>query len=188
MKTVSIYGCPQIRVAWSVYRGRTDCLEDFKRDKVKVWGWLVGRDNAWPLSATVDVLGRVRFTLPPVIDPVGKWRNTRLTPGAYDLKLLWVKGHAVSSALVETGRRNYTEVRNALLLVDDDEHRWPLNGVLEVSSAAATYGYDGLDAWEMAVMHGDTILPKLEWIARLSKVVNGESVVDGGCDCAGWVD
>lgn len=193
MKTISVFGCPQINVCWSVYRGKTDRLEDFRRPHTRVWGWLMGRDNAWPLSVAVDDMGRVRMTLPPVIDPVVggglRGRRTHLTAGAYGLRLLWVKGEASNRALIETGRRNFTEIRNAILLVDDEDHIMPAGKMLDVSSVAATYGYDGLDAWEMAVMSGDTRLPKLEWLARLSRVVNSEGDT-GGCEDGGasWVD
>ena len=164
-KTVYILEDRKIRVEWTILKGTSPVREDFKRALVKVF--LIGNREKYLLEATAE-----RGTL--MIDiPEG------LEPGLYSLEAIWVKnaGHP--------GRHDCDLCRSmkqdlfAITEFEEEATNLPEGTVvLKAKSSTATYGYDGLSSYELAVLRGEWNGTEGEWLKHQRYV----SVLDGRGD------
>lgn len=141
---LKIYRHRPISIEWSVFRSR-GVLEDFRDSKLYVW--LCGASDRYPIA--VDVANPLVVRVPADL-PVGD----------YSLVLMWSKqnyqtlirnGKMVDDALCKTRFDGIF----ALVDVGESPEVANLNTVqLRCSSLTEVYGYDGLDAYQIAVVRG----------------------------------
>lgn len=117
---------------------------------------------------------------------------TGLPEGVYGLLAVWFKsacnpfegGNDVS--LPPLGRMSRSQVDDlfGITAVSNEADYSESSAVnIEVRSMVATYGYDGLSAYEIAVISGQTALRQSEWVSnitelneRLSEIENAETL------------
>lgn len=103
--------------------------------------------------------------VPPAHHPVP------VGPHFYPYAGMWHKGYIPAPLDIRINSGKLAQARKDDLfgvteLVPECEH--PGNTiVIKISSSVATYGYDGLDAYELAVLHGETMTEE-EWLAGQS--------------------
>lgn len=103
--------------------------------------------------------------VPPAHHPVP------VGPHFYPYAGMWHKGYIPAPLDIHINSGKLAQARKDDLfgvteLVPECEH--PGNTiVIKISSSVATYGYDGLDAYELAVLHGETMTEE-EWLAGQS--------------------
>ena len=141
---LKIYRHRPISIEWSVFRSR-GVLEDFRDSKLDVW--LCGASDRYPIA--VDVANPLAVRVPADL-PVGD----------YSLVLMWSKqnyqtlirnGKMVDDALCKTSLDGIF----TLVDVGESPEVANLNTVqLRCSSLTEVYGYDGLDAYQIAVVRG----------------------------------
>lgn len=154
---------PSLHVDWEVTRGKTSVREDFEHSDV--WAFLTGDGGMLPLS--VDV---VENTLQIDIPMEG------LDVGSYGLKVVWVKdgsGSQTLDQLLACNKRCMSEVFDLFGISASSyaETNPNSNITFHVKSSAATYGYDGLSAYERAIMLGKTTLSESEWLGELETAI-----------------
>ena len=151
---VNIESIPNIEVDWEIQRG-PGVLEHFGRSSV--YTFLVCRDNKIPVSNTIDDFGHIVFTMPMDM-PAGVW----------GLRAIWIKDEkdmlGGANALAKVMR---CEVDNVLGVSHNPQEVTVHRDVkIKIKGQIASYGLDGLSAYEMAVINGKTSLSEDEWIDR----------------------
>lgn len=152
---------PLVNINWTIYKGQSSVKEDF--DRATIWMWLVTDKNRIPLDAIAEN-GTIKAVIPPT-----------LSPDSYSLKAIWVKKGTYNfcKQAIDNGKqlgietRVISEVQNAFLVVDREEDATEFEGdnyTLCFKSSVATYGYDGLDAYEKSVIAGYTKLDEDSWL------------------------
>ena len=161
-KTVYILEDRKIRVEWTILKGTSPVREDFRRALVKVF--LIGNCEKYLLEATAD-----RGTL--MIDiPEG------LEPGLYSLEAIWVKNAGHPGRHDRDLCRSMKQDLFAITEFEEEATNLPEGTVvLKVKSSTATYGYDGLSSYELAVLRGEWNGTEGEWLKHQRYV----SVLDG---------
>jgi hypothetical protein len=125
--------------------------EDFGR--AKVFLWLVGVGDKVLVDCTASD-GVIEADLPE-----------SLRSGVYGVRAMWVK---------DCCKRVMSEVENVFAVTDSETDVTPVNGerfVIRIKSTSATYGYDGLDAYDMSVLEGKTLLSKEDWLKQINASV-----------------
>lgn len=132
----------KINLEWAVKKGIGNEAEDFSRSTVSLF--LISDINKWPLPCTADYSGVVKAEIPET-----------LPEGAYSLELIWYKN--------DTNLRCLQRTRKVCVFVVDAAT--PVSGLptIKMSTVAAPYGYDGLSAYEIAVLRGATSLDEYTW-------------------------
>lgn len=163
----------QIHVVWSIFRGTSDVLEDFSRALVKVF--LIGSYEKYLLEAVAEG-GNLVFDIPLGL-PEGAYSleaiwvknynnllpcSDTLTPsvdsGCRNQPLRWPfkhpHDHRFNDRCIMRSRKDFVF---ALTEYDSESTFYKDSGEAEIKirSAVATYGYDGLSAYEIAVLRGD---------------------------------
>ena len=163
----------QIHVVWSIFRGTSDVHEDFSRALVKVF--LIGNYEKYLLEAVAEG-GNLVFDIPQGL-PEGAYSleaiwvknynnllpcSDTLTPsvdsGCRNQPLRWPfkhpHDHRFNDRCIMRSRKDYVF---ALTEYDSESTFYKDSGEAEIKirSAVATYGYDGLSAYEIAVLRGD---------------------------------
>lgn len=162
MLTLSTSQIKGLRLEWEVTRGRTCVLEDFEGGEV----WVVMRNRRGGYVVPVDIEERERggHVLKGVLPVVAA--------GVYDFRCLWYKvngRHVDDTVPHTTSKLMVSEVFDALL-VSDTAPRVEQASRLRLRSSAVTYGYDGLSAWERAVVMGKTTLSEEQWVGDIVKM------------------
>ena len=155
----------KIRVEWTILKGTSPVREDFRRALVKVF--LIGNCEKYLLEATAD-----RGTL--MIDiPEG------LEPGLYSLEAIWVKNAGHPGRHDRDLCRSMKQDLFAITEFEEEATNLPEGTVvLKAKSSTATYGYDGLSSYELAVLRGEWNGTEGEWLKHQRYV----SVLDGRGD------
>lgn len=145
------YSDNQITLHWTVFRGVSVCPEDFSRSKVVCL--LDSHSNKMPVSAEA-VQGEKGQYLSVVV-PSG------LAEGVYDLQAVWTKneGRSIARSRIDNA---FAVTQNAAEATDKGGAS--LETVLRFRSSAGTYGYDGLSAYELALLKGLTTKDETEWV------------------------
>ena len=163
----------QIHVVWSIFRGTSDVHEDFSRALVKVF--LIGNYEKYLLEAVAEG-GNLVFDIPQGL-PEGAYSleaiwvknynnllpsSDTLTPsvdsGCRNQPLRWPfkhpHDHRFNDRCIMRSRKDYVF---ALTEYDSESTFYKDSGDadIKIRSAVATYGYDGLSAYEIAVLRGD---------------------------------
>lgn len=168
----------RINLSWTISRGASKVKEDFRRSSLFVF--LTSNNEQIPLNYTLGE-NVITATLP-----------TGLPEGVYGLLAVWFKsacnpfegGNDVS--LPPLGRMSRSQVDDlfGITAVSNEADYSESSAVnIEVRSMVATYGYDGLSAYEIAVISGQTALRQSEWVSnitelneRLSEIENAETL------------
>lgn len=193
---IFIYKDRLIQLEWSIFRGTSQVPEDFSRALVKLFlvgnyekyavpvtaegGTLVAQmpqdlpDGAYSLEAiwvkNYNNLFPVRGTDTPTVGS----RNIRY-PGPchndYGMTHPW--DHRSNDRCLMRSRKDYvfavTSYPGEETAVNEDSIV-----TVRINSAVATYGYDGLSAYELAVMRGDFNGTEGEWLESLgtTEIIN----------------
>lgn len=157
-----------IRVEWTIYKGISPVKEDFSRSNVKVF--LLGNREKYLLQARADK-GTLYVDIP-----------SGLEEGTYSIEAIWVKNmdHVFDTRSVCRSKKEYlfsiTEFENEATNIGEGVV------VLKIKTSTATYGYDGLSSYELAVLRGDWNGTEGEWLKheRYVSVLDsrGDSEVD----------
>lgn len=157
-----------IRVEWTIYKGISPVKEDFSRSNVKVF--LLGNREKYLLQARADK-GTLYVDIP-----------SGLEEGTYSIEVIWVKNmdHVFDTRSVCRSKKedlfSITEFENEATNIGEGVV------VLKVKTSTATYGYDGLSSYELAVLRGDWDGTEGEWLKheRYVSVLDsrGDSEVD----------
>ena len=133
----------KISLKWTVKKGAGLALEDFSRAVVRLF--LINSEDRIYVPCTVDGTGLIEAE----IDTESK---ARWPESAYSAELVWVKnlGPDKSRCLQRSRADNLfflTSNQN-----EADSTQAPV--VLTIQTVAHSYGYDGMSAYESAVLHG----------------------------------
>lgn len=165
----------KISLEWKVMKGIGNEAEDFSRATVSLF--LFNDENRWTVPCTADYTGVVRAELPET-----------LPEGVYSLELLWVKNDKSvneTRCIQRTRKTCVFAIDAAAVLPASAQSRAfpgqpdippipipiPLSKV-KMTTVAAPYGYDGLSAYEIAVLRGKTDLSEEEWVERLQIAID----------------
>lgn len=155
----------RINLSWTISRGASKVKEDFRRSSLFVF--LTSNNEQIPLNYTLSE-NVITATLP-----------TGLPEGVYGLLAVWFKsacnpfegGNDVS--LPPLGRMSRSQVDDlfGITAVSNEADYSESSAVnIEVRSMVATYGYDGLSAYEIAVISGQTALRQSEWVSNITEL------------------
>lgn len=155
----------RINLSWTISRGASKVKEDFRRSSLFVF--LTSNNEQIPLNYTLGE-NVITATLP-----------TGLPEGVYGLLAVWFKsacnpfegGNDVS--LPPLGRMSRSQVDDlfGITAVSNEADYSESSAVnIEVRSMVATYGYDGLSAYEIAVISGQTVLRQSEWVSNITEL------------------
>ena len=157
-----------IRVEWTIYKGISPVKEDFSRSNVKVF--LLGNREKYLLQARADK-GTLYVDIP-----------SGLEEGTYSIEAIWVKNmdHVFDTRSVCRSKKE--DLFSITEFEDEATNIGEGVVVLKVKTSTATYGYDGLSSYELAVLRGDWSGTEGEWLKheRYVSVLDsrGDSEVD----------
>ena len=155
----------RIDITWEITRGSSGLREDFRRASLFVF--LIRDREQVPLVYTLEG-NLIKATLPEGLDE-----------GVYGLLALWFKpgshpyGLPVRNNLPPCGRMLRSQIDDVVgltALAEEEEFSETSRVEVTLRSSVATYGYDGLSAYELAVILGLTSLPLSEWVANLGEM------------------
>lgn len=140
----------KINLEWTVMKGVGNEAEDFSRSSVALF--LFSEQNRWTVPCVADYTGVVKAQLPET-----------LAEGVYSLDLIWVKndGSVKGSRCVQRTRKPCVFAVDAGTQSPAGYEGQPVT--VEIRTVAAPYGYDGLSAYEIAVLRDATTLDEQEW-------------------------
>lgn len=157
-----------VNIDWNIQRGASRMREDFRRATLFVF--LIGHDNVYPVTYTLE-----DNVIKAVIEP-------GLPEGVYGLKAVWFKDYHHPCELrhvgqpfrntVHCGKRSQSQIDNVfgITALAEESESLPENTLhVKLTSAVATYGYDGLSAYEIAIMSGETTLSQAEWVGNIAE-------------------
>ena len=153
-----------VRVEWTIMRDR-HVKEDMKRaEKVKY----ILHTPSGRMTVNADVDNPVVLTMP-----------TPLEEGEYGVECIWTKNR--QREIIKGGGKTICKAKaDAVFVVTSDATKAPATtatAVVKVKSYVGIYGYDGLDAWELAVMNGKTDKNEREWTSLFA---NLQAALDEG--------
>ncbi|WP_300877903.1 hypothetical protein, partial [uncultured Bacteroides sp.] len=179
-----------IHIEWSIFKGTSHVPEDFSRALVKVF--LVGPNEKYLLNATAE-RGKLLADIPQNL-PEGAYSietiysknygnlfptNTTFTPSnatvchrfplqpVNDRHFIHLNDHRSNDRCLMRSRMDYVF---AITSFPTEEEGVPSNGeiTLQFKSSVASYGYDGLSSYEIAVMRGDFNGTEGEWLNHVA--------------------
>lgn len=155
----------RINLSWTISRGASKVKEDFWRSSLFVF--LTSNNEQIPLNYTLGE-NVITATLP-----------TGLPEGVYGLLAVWFKSACNpfeggnDASLPPLGRMSRSQVDDlfGITAVSNEADYSESSAVnIEVRSMVATYGYDGLSAYEIAVISGQTALRQSEWVSNITEL------------------
>ena len=155
----------RINLSWTISRGASKVKEDFRRSSLFVF--LTSNNEQIPLNYTLSE-NVITATLP-----------TGLPEGVYGLLAVWFKSASNpfeggnDASLPPLGRMSRSQVYDlfGITAVSNEADYSESSAVnIEVRSMVATYGYDGLSAYEIAVISGQTALRQSEWVSNITEL------------------
>lgn len=155
----------RINLSWTISRGASKVKEDFRRSSLFVF--LTSNNEQIPLNYTLSE-NVITATLP-----------TGLPEGVYGLLAVWFKSACNpfeggnDASLPPLGRMSRSQVDDlfGITAVSNEADYSESSAVnIEVRSMVATYGYDGLSAYEIAVISGQTTLRQSEWVSNITEL------------------
>lgn len=155
----------RINLSWTISRGASKVKEDFRRSSLFVF--LTSNNEQIPLNYTLGE-NVITATLP-----------TGLPEGVYGLLAVWFKSASNpfeggnDASLPPLGRMSRSQVDDlfGITAVPNEADYSESSAVnIEVRSMVATYGYDGLSAYEIAVISGQTALRQSEWVSNITEL------------------
>ena len=155
----------RINLSWTISRGASKVKEDFRRSSLFVF--LTSNNEQIPLNYTLSE-NVITATLP-----------TELPEGVYGLLAVWFKSASNpfeggnDAGLPPLGRMSRSQVDDlfGITAVSNEADYSESSAVnIEVRSMVATYGYDGLSAYEIAVISGQTVLRQSEWVSNITEL------------------
>lgn len=155
----------RINLSWTISRGASKVKEDFRRSSLFVF--LTSNNEQIPLNYTLGE-NVITATLP-----------TGLPEGVYGLLAVWFKSACNpfeggnDASLPPLGRMSRSQVDDlfGITAVSNEADYSESSAVnIEVRSMVATYGYDGLSAYEIAVISGQTALRQSEWVSNITEL------------------
>lgn len=175
---ICVYKNRQVDISWTIYKGQSTSKETFSRAILKVfavssaYGNTDYTDNEYVLSHEVED-GVIKVTIPSGTLPVG----------LYSLKAVWFKNKQLLSEVsdIAIADRSYSTVQNKFAVTDDDTEATAFAGeypLITITSSVNTFGYDGLDSYELAVLNGLTILDRDQWVANLAELNARYAVIE----------
>lgn len=152
-----LYNQNYINVQWTIYRGVSKVEEDFRNAKIITF--IASETDRIRIDGNVED-GSILLTIPE-----------NLEEGVYALEAIWTKndGRSISRARYDKAFAVTTNQNDAT-----DHGGTPSDARLYFKSSAGTYGYDGLSAYEIAVLKGKTTLSENQWIALCVDAATGE--------------
>lgn len=145
-----IYNEKRINIVWHVYKGISNVHEDFRKGKPLVF--LSSPTDRYPLAVTCSG-GVITASVPPLANL-----------GNYSIDAVWTKEHG------KTARCKYENIFTVTDIEDKDSTGEEAPTV-ELRSYAVVYGFDGLSAYEIAVIHGYKGT-EAEWIDQVQGNAN----------------
>lgn len=142
---ITIYKDRIIRIEWTILKGTSNVKEDFTRSLLKMF--LIGPHDRYLMDGiTVD--GVIHLEIPQ-----------GMPEGAYSIEAVWVKNGGMlkdprfNDRCIMRSRKDYlfaiTEYESEATNIGEGEV------VIRVRSSVATYGYDGLSAYEIATFRNE---------------------------------
>lgn len=164
---------PALSVEWEVTRGKTSVREDFSH--AEIWLFLTGENGMQPLSVEVED-NILKSEIP-----------SGLEVGIYGLKVIWVKdgsGSETIDALLACNKRQMSEAFNVFGISGSQyaDTSTASHVTFHIKSRAATYGYDGLSAYERAVMLGITSDTEYNWTKNVLDAAISQAIADVTAD------
>jgi len=142
-----IYKEQKLEVSLDIFKGLSANKENFSRADLKVF--LVCGDDRLriPLNVSVNSTGTLKGSI------------SNLPVGVYGIKAIWFKNGGRSPMMAEQYNLfGVTEYADEATNANADTAK--IKVVLHVNS----YGYDGLDAYELSVLRGKTTLSESDWL------------------------
>lgn len=155
----------RINLSWTISRGASKVKEDFRRSSLFVF--LASNNEQIPLNYTLSE-NVITATLP-----------AGLPEGVYGLLAVWFKSASNpfeggnDASLPPLGRMSRSQVDDlfGITAVSNEADYSESSAInIEVRSMVATYGYDGLSAYEIAVISGQTALRQSEWVSNITEL------------------
>lgn len=195
---IIIHNGSQLQINWTIFKGMSKSKEDFRRALLRVFLVRTDMVEQPPLDDMYPVFNEAEYadyvlhpsaetyadTLPMNIVSVENGTikieipqsvMAQLPVGVYSLKAVWFKNKQLLHDATHVGvaDKSYSIVQNKFAITDvlaEATNPEIDDPVLNVQSGIATYGYNGLDSYEEAVLNGETLLSRGLWIANLSEM------------------
>lgn len=180
----NIYIGQKVKIVWTILKGLSQERESFDRANVRVFlTQLTEGDNMADkihLIRKNDTEGYHTGYYEQTKGVISIELDNVLTSGVYGVKAIWSKND---------GRSVVYSEKSLLFAVTDnrEEAENPDASRVEITvkSSTATYGLDGLSAYETAVMHDlTTYLTEKEWVQVRSRQIETNQIKDGAVTTA----
>ena len=150
----------EIYITWSIFKGASAVRERFAGSRLSVF--LLSIDDSICLESSWDVLGDLHITVPG-----------NLGEGVYGIQAIWIKNEC---HLPDQFRNNRNILRSSvdnIFMLDNSREITPEDYNIRLQSTVHTFGYDGLSAYELAVLHRKTTLSESEWVSMREDMQTG---------------
>lgn len=155
-----IYKEQALNISIDVFKGQSAVKEDFSRADLKVFLVRGVEKVRIPLNINIDSQGTLKGSI------------SHLPEGVYGIKAVWFKNGGRSPMYAERYQMFcVTEYSNEATNPDSD------TVLMMIRLHTATYGYDGLDAYELSVLRGKTNLSEDAWLDMINNAGGGSAVV-----------
>lgn len=155
-----IYKEQTLNISIDVFKGQSAVKEDLNRADLKVFLVRGVEKIRIPLNINIDSQGTLKGSI------------SHLPEGVYGIKAVWFKNGGRSPMYAERYQMfGITEYSNEATNPDSD------TVLMMIRLHTATYGYDGLDAYELSVLRGKTNLSEDKWLDMINNAGGGSAVI-----------